>query len=201
MKTAVKAAAVVLTALLAAACSQKDPAQKALDAAEGALAAVHEDAMKYVPERYDEVKQQLEAARTAFSDEKYGEALTAVKDIPGKAKELADAAAAKKKEVLAALNSDWASLSTGVPALVAGIEEKLGALGKMKRLPAGLDRAAVDSASTDLTGAKANWDAASQAFTAGNVEEAVSKAKEVEAAAKALMSKLGMTPAEPAPAG
>lgn len=66
MKPHVKAAAVVLGALLAAACSQKDPAQKALDAAEGALAAVHEDAMKYVPEQYDAVKSQLNDARAAF---------------------------------------------------------------------------------------------------------------------------------------
>lgn len=201
MNTAMKFAAVVLTAVLAAACSQKDPAQKALDAAEGALAAVHEDAMKYVPEKYDEVKKQLDAARTAFSEEKYGEALTAVKDIPGKAKELADAAAAKKKEVVAQLNTDWTSLSSGVPALVSGVESRLAELGKMRRLPAGLDKAAVDEASGALTSAKADWDAASQAFTAGNLEEAVSKAKEVEAAAKALMTKLGMTPAESAPAG
>lgn len=201
MKTAIKVAAVVLTAALAAACSQKDPAQKAIDAAEGALAAVHEDAMKYVPEQYDEVKKQLDAARTAFTEEKYGDALNAVKEIPGKAKELANAAAAKKKEVVAQLNTDWTSLSGGVPALVSGVESKLAELGKMRKLPAGVDKAAVDEASAALTTAKADWDVASQAFTAGNLEEAVAKAKDVEAAAKALMAKLGMTPAEPAPAG
>lgn len=201
MKTAIKVAAVVLTAVLAAACSQKDPAQKAIDAAEGALAAVHEDAMKYVPEKYDEVKKQLETARSAFAEEKYGDALNAVKDIPARAKEVAEAAAAKKKEVVAQLNTDWTSLSGGVPALVAGVESKLAELGKMRKLPAGLDKAVVDEASGALTSAKANWDAASQAFTAGNLEEAVAKAREVEAAAKALMAKLGMTPAEPAPAG
>jgi hypothetical protein len=201
MKTATKVAAVVLTAVLAAACSQKDPAQKAIDAAEGALAAVHEDAKKYVPEQYDEVKKQLEAARTAFTEEKYGDALNAVKDIPAKAKAVAEAAAAKKKEVLAQLNGDWTSLSSGVPALVSGVEAKLAELGKMKKLPAGLDKAAVDEASGALTGAKADWDAASQAFTAGNLEEAVAKAKQVESAAKGLMAKLGMSPAEPAPAG
>ncbi len=97
MKPHVRTAAIVLGALFFAACSQKDPAAKALDAAESALAAVHEDAMKYVPEQYDAVKSQLNTAREAFQAEKYGDALTSVKDIPAKAKELADAAASRKK--------------------------------------------------------------------------------------------------------
>ena len=146
MKPHVKAAAIVLGALLVAACSQKDPAQKALDAAESALAEVHEDAMKYVPEQYDAVKSELNAAHQAFQAEKYGDALTAVKNLPAKAKELGEAAAAKKKEVVAQLNTDWNGLSAGVPGMVKSIEDKLGELGKMRRLPAGLDRETVDSA-------------------------------------------------------
>ena len=200
MKPHVKAAAIVLGALLVAACSQKDPAQKALDAAESALAEVHEDAMKYVPEQYDAVKSELNAARQAFQAEKYGDALTAVKNLPAKAKELGEAAAAKKKEVVAQLNTDWNGLSAGVPGMVKSIEDKLGELGKMRRLPAGLDRETIDSASGALTEAKSNWDAASQAFTAGNVEEAVAKARSVEAAARDIMGKLGLSEAA-APAG
>lgn len=200
MRSHVKVAAILLGALLVTACSQKDPAQKALDAAESALAAVHEDAMKYVPEQYDAVKNDLNAARQAFQAEKYADALKAVKDVPAKAKELGEAAAAKKKEVVAQLNADWSSLSTGVPGIVKSIEDRLAALGKMRKLPAGLDRATVDTASSGLTAAKADWDMASQAFTAGNVEEAVAKARSVETAAKDLMSKLGMSEAA-APAG
>jgi len=200
MRHHVKIAAIVLGALLVAACSQKDPAQKALDAAESALAAVHEDAMKYVPEQYDAVKSELNTARQAFQAEKYGDALKAVKDLPAKAKELGEAAAAKKKEVLAQLNADWSSLSTGVPGMVKSVEDKLAQLGKMRKLPAGLDRETVDAASNTLTEAKSDWDVASQAFTAGNVEEAVAKARSVETTAKELMSKLGLSEAA-APAG
>ncbi len=200
MKPHVKAAAIVLGALLVAACSQKDPAQKALDAAESALAEVHEDAMKYVPEQYDAVKSELNTARQAFQAEKYGDALTAVKNLPAKAKELGEAAAAKKKEVVAQLNTDWTSLSASVPEMVKSVEDKLGALGKMRKLPGGMDKAVVDAASGALTEAKANWDVAAQAFTAGNLEEAVSKARSVETAAKELMTTLGLTEAAPAAA-
>jgi hypothetical protein len=41
---------------VATACSQKDPAEEAITAAENALLAVYEDAQKYLPERYAEVK-------------------------------------------------------------------------------------------------------------------------------------------------
>ena len=59
--------AAALAAVLAlAACSQKDPAREAIDAAEGALNAVYEDAGKYLPERYAAVKADLDAARAAF---------------------------------------------------------------------------------------------------------------------------------------
>jgi hypothetical protein len=81
--------------------------------------------------------------------------------------------------------------------MVKSIEDKLGALGRMKKLPAGLDKDAVDAASAGLTQAKADWDVASQAFTAGNLEEAVSKAKSVETAARELMTKLGLSEAAP----
>ena len=67
----IRIVALAMLALLAAGCSQKDPAAEAIDAAESALQAVYEDAQKYVPDRYAEVKAELEAARKAFDEERY----------------------------------------------------------------------------------------------------------------------------------
>lgn len=193
-------AAALLAATLIAGCSQQDPAAKAIDAAEGALAAVHEDALKYIPEQYNEVKAQLDAARKAFESEEYGAALNAVKDVPARASALAEAAAAKKTEVLAQLSGDWMTLTASLPATVTAIEGKLAELGKLRKLPEGLDADGLADANGALTTAKATWEQATQAFTAGNVEEAVAKGREVQAAATALMGKLGMAPAAEAPA-
>ena len=56
-----KVVAALAGVLALAACSQKDPAADAIAAAENALNAVYEDAQKYVPERYAEVKAELES--------------------------------------------------------------------------------------------------------------------------------------------
>lgn len=100
-------AALAALVLLVAGCSQKDPAAEAIDAAEGALEAVYEDAQKYLPERYAEVKAELEAARTAFDEERYADAIAAVKDVPAHAEELANASVEAKQKSLADLNSEW----------------------------------------------------------------------------------------------
>ena len=100
-------------ALALAACSQRDPAAEAIAAAENALNAVYDDAEKYVPERYAEVKGELVAARKAFDEERYADAIAAVKDVPAHAEALGKEAAAAKEKHVAALNADWARLSAG----------------------------------------------------------------------------------------
>jgi hypothetical protein len=184
-----------LAALLAAAvagCSQKDPAQEAITAAENALAAVYEDAQKYVPERYAEVKGRLEQARAAFNEERYADAITAVKDVPLQAEELAKEAVEAKQKAIAALNADWVRLSGSLPGLMDGIGARLGELGKMRRLPKGMDRQLLDEANAAFGSAQSAWDEAGAAFNAGDLEGAVGKARDVEGMAQDLVTRLGM---------
>ncbi|MGH8249623.1 MAG: hypothetical protein ACREVI_02820 [Steroidobacteraceae bacterium] len=186
----IAALAALLTA--GAACSQKDPAQEAITAAENALAAVYEDAQKYVPGRYAEVKAELESARTAFEEERYADAITAVKDIPAQAETLANEAAAAKERRLSELNADWARLSGSLPGLMAGIGSRLDQLGKMRRLPQGIDKQLLEEAKAAHGSAEAAWNEAGAAFTAGDLEGAVGKARDVEAMAQDLVARLGM---------
>lgn len=185
-------AALAALVFLAAGCSQKDPAAQAIDAAEGALQAVYEDAQKYVPDKYAEVKAELETARKAFDEERYSEAIAAVKDVPAHAEELAKASAEAKQKRLAELNSEWTRLSGSLPGLVTGIQTRLGELGKMRKLPKGMDKRLLDEANAAFGSAKGAWDEASAAFTAGDFETAVSKARDVEAMTQDLMARLGM---------
>ncbi len=185
-------AALAALVLLVAGCSQKDPAAEAIDAAEGALEAVYEDAQKYVPERYAEVKAELEAARKAFDEERYADAIAAVKDVPAHAEELAKVSVEAKKKRLADLNSEWTRLSGSLPGLVAGIETRLGELGKMRKLPKGMDKQLLEEANAAFGSAKGTWDEASAAFMAGEFEAAVTKARDVEAMTQDLMARLGM---------
>ena len=179
-------------ALALAACSQRDPAAEAIAAAEDALNAVYEDAEKYVPERYAEVKGELVAARKAFDEERYSDAIAAVKDVPAHAEALGKEAAAAKEKRVAALNADWARLSGSLPDLLAGINGRLEELGRMKKLPEGMDRQLLDEANAAFESARSAWDEAGAASAKGDVEAAVGKAKDAEAMAQDLVGRLGM---------
>lgn len=193
MKTLTRFAALAaLAAVAAAGCSQKKPAEEAIAAAEDALATVYEDAQKYLPERYAEVKSALDEARTAFNEERYADAIAAVKDVPARAETLAQEVVEAKQKRLAELNADWVRLSGSLPGLMTGIGEKLGALGKLRRLPKGMDRQLLDEANAAYGSAQAAWNEAGLAFNAGDLEGAVAKARDAEAMAQDLFARLGM---------
>jgi hypothetical protein len=183
----------MLAALLAAGgCSQKDPAAEAIAAAEDALNAVYEDAQKYVPERYAEVKSELETARTAFGEERYADAIAAVKDVPAQAEQLAKEAAAEKERRISEMNADWARLSGSLPARLDDIGARLDELGKQRRLPEGMDKQLLDEAKAAYASARTAWDEAVAASAAGDLEAAVGKARAAEGMAQDLVARLGM---------
>ena len=93
-----KAIAALAAVLALVACSQKDPANEAIEAAANALNAVYEDAQKYVPERYAEVKQELDTARKAFGEERYADAIAAVRDVPAHAESLGQGSRGREGE-------------------------------------------------------------------------------------------------------
>ena len=191
MNTRTLLAAFAATIALAA-CSQKDPAQEAIAAAENALNAVYEDAEKYIPARYAEVKKGLEEARAAFGEERYADAIAAVKDVPAQAEALAREAAAAKEQRIAEMNADWARISGSLPDLLAGIGGRLEELGKLRKLPDGMDRQLLDEANAALASARTAWEEAGAAHARGELEAAVSAARGAEGMAQDLVGRLGM---------
>jgi len=192
MNTLTRIAALAALLAVAAACSQRDPAQEAITAAENALAAIYEDAQKYLPDRYAEVKGDLEKARAAFNEERYADAIAAVKEVPARAEALANEVLEAKQKKIAELNADWVRLSGSLPGLMSGIDGKLAELGKMRRLPQGMDKQLLEEANAALGSAKSAWDEAGAAFNAGDLEGAVGKARDVEGMAQDLVTRLGM---------
>lgn len=188
------AAAVATAALVLAGCSQEEPATRAVAAAEDALAAVAEDAQKYIPNRYAEVKAELDAARAALGEEKYAEALAAVQEIPAKARTLAEEATAAREALAAELAGEWARLSGALPGVLDGIGARFEELGKLRRLPAELDPDAVERAKKDFEIAKNGWAQAAEAFAGGNLEGAAARGLEVERLAREIRQALGLEP-------
>ena len=179
-------------ALALAACSQKDPANEAIEAAANALNAVYEDAQKYVPERYAEVKAELDTARKAFDEERYADAIAAVKDVPAHAEALSKESAAAKAKRVAEMNADWTRLSGSLPDRFTGIGSRLDELGRLKKLPDGMDRQLLDEAKAALASAQSAWEEAGAAYARGDLDTAVGKARDAEGMAQDLVARLGM---------
>ena len=178
-------------------CSQKNSSAEAIAAAEQSLADVHELAMKYVPDRYAEIKADLEKARKAFEEQKYADARAAVKTIPARAQQLGADATAAKEAATAQLTETWNALSGSIPERLAQLEARLAELGKLRQLPAGIEQNSINIAESSVEWARKEWDEASAAFAAGKLEEAAKLAKAVDTLLVTGMTVVGLTPPAP----
>jgi hypothetical protein len=179
-------AVISMAAIILAACaSQKEPAQKLIADIESTVAAASTEAAKYVPDQLADVQSKLGALKASFDKQDYAAVVTGAPAVLSSAQSLATAAAAKKDEVLKALNDQWTGLAGSVPGDVAAIQSRIDLLSKKssKKLAAGVD---LDAAKTGLSDATSLWSKAQAAFAAGNLDEAVSTAKDVQAKVQAL---------------
>jgi hypothetical protein len=192
-KTLTLLACVLLVAGLAACNTDKAPADAAIKAGDEAIQANADEAGKYVPEKLQEAEAAVAAAKDLFAQGKYKEALAAGNELGPKATELAAATAAKKDE----LTKAWNDLAASLPQTVASLTAKIEELGKAKRLPKGLDAAALTKAKEGLAGISLVWEEASAAFAAGDLAGAVEKASGLTQKGNEVMALLGMAPPAP----
>jgi hypothetical protein len=189
----IAAAAIILTAC----AGQKAPAQKLLGDIEATVTAASTEAAKYVPDQLADVQSKFAALKASYDKQDYAAVVTGAPAVLTAAQGLATAAAAKKDEVLKALNDEWTGLSGSVSGAITAIQSRMELLSKKssKKMPAGIDLAAAKSGLNDATSL---WSKAQAAFAAGNLEEAVSTAKDVKGRIDALASSLKLDLAAPA---
>lgn len=188
----------VATALLLSACAnQMEPAQQAIAGIDSAVSAASADAGKYIPDQLAGVQAKLADLKASFDKKDYKAVLAGAPALLTEAQGLLGAAALKKDEVVKAAKADWTGLAASLPGLVSAVNSRVAVLSKSKHPPAGVDLAAAKSSSEEAT---ALWSKAQAAFAAGNVEEAVSAAKDVKSKAEAAAAALKMTLPGAAPA-
>ena len=74
--------ALLLAALVLTACGgQKEPAQKAIENAEASIAAIRDDAAKYMPDDLKDLEASLAQMKDNFAKEKYPAVLTASRSL------------------------------------------------------------------------------------------------------------------------
>jgi hypothetical protein len=187
-----------LAALLLVGCAnQMEPAQKAIADVEAAIAAAGPDAAQYIPDQLQAVTGQLADLKAKFDKKDYKGVIAAAPALLTQAQGLAGAATSAREAAqaaaLEAMNAEWTALSGTLPAAVAAIESRVNILSKSKKLPANLDATTFESVKTGLADAKALWDQATAAQASGNVEGAVTAARQVKEKADAALAALGMT--------
>ena len=175
--------------ILAACAGQKEPAQKLIGDIEATVTAASAEAAKYVPDQLADVQTKLGALQASFDKQDYAAVVMGAPAVLSEAKGLATAAAAKKDAVLKALNDEWTGLAGSLPGALPAIQSRIDLLSKKssKKLAAGID---LDAAKAGLSDAMSLWSKAQAAFAAGNLQEAVSTAKNVKAKIEALAASL-----------
>jgi hypothetical protein len=185
-----RCAVISLAAIILGACAgQKEPAQKLIGEVESTVTAASPEAAKYVPDQLADVQSKLDALKASFAKRDFAAVVTQAPAVLSAAQGLATAAAAKKDEILKALNDEWTVLAGSLPGDVTAIQSRVDLLGKKssKKLAAGID---LDAAKAGLADAASMWSKAQAAFAAGTLQEAVSTAKTVKARIDALATTL-----------
>ncbi len=186
------ASLVAASMLVLAACSGlKDPANKALAAAESALAAVKDDAAKYLPEELKGAEGTLATLKESLGKGDYQAVVSGAPALMSTLDTLKTHVAAKVEEAKAA-TADWATYAADLPKMVETLQGRVTSLAAMKKLPKGIDAKALDAAKGGLESMKSMWSEATAAFTGGNAIDAVAKAKAVKEKGEELMKQLGV---------
>ena len=173
-------ALIFLAALVLAACANdREPAQNMIDDILAAIAAAP-DAAKYVPDQLNDVQTKYDDLQTALTAQDYKGVLARGPALLSEAQGLAGVAAAKKAELTKQLNDQWSSLSSVVPQEFTSIQSRIDMLSQKKNrnLAKGIN---LDAAKSAFGEAASLWSKAQGAFGNGNMDEAVSTAKDVKA--------------------
>jgi hypothetical protein len=185
--------------MLAACAGQREPAQKLIADIESTLAAASAEAAKYVPDQLADIQGKVGALKASFDKQDYEAVVTGAPAVQSAAQNLAMAAAVKKDEVLKSLNDEWTVLAGSLPGDILAIQARIEQLSKKssKKLPADVD---LGAAKAGVGAASSLWSKAQAAFAAGNLDEAVSAAKDVKVKIEAAASSLQLTLPAAAPA-
>ena len=187
-----------MAAVLLAGCANKmEPAKSAIAGVEAAIAAAGPDAAQYIPDQLQAVTSQLNDLKMKFDQKDYKGVIAAAPALLTQAQGLAAAAGSAKQAAqaaaLEALNGEWGALASDIPAQMAAVTSRVNILSKSKKLPAGLDAASFDAVRSGTDQARALWDQATAMQASGNMEQAVTAARQVKGNLDAAMAALGMT--------
>lgn len=167
---------VVLGLLAAGTGCAKQSAESAIDAAEKMVVGIQAQAEQLAPGDLKAVTDSIAAMKARVAAGDYSGALMGARQTTSMARDLGAALATRKTQ----LTNSFNAMSADLPKQLSAVMAKVNALVAMKKLPKGVDPARVATLKTEAAGWAATWTAASEAFKAGNLAEAVAKGTELK---------------------
>ena len=189
MKQGMKIVVLIVLGLFIAGCSiSKEPAEKAIKSAEGVFNAIKGEAMKYAAVETQAVEKAILAAKDKYDRNEYDAAFKLATELPDQINQLAALSGTRKTEWLKGWESVSKELSSMLDALQARVEE----LSKRKKLPPGVDRAKIEEVRAAQAALAQAWTEAKNTQAAGDLIDAVTKAKATREKTVEAMTALGM---------
>jgi hypothetical protein len=189
MKLGMKIVVLIMVGVFLAACSiSKEPAEKAIKSAETAFNAVKEDALKYAPVETRDVEKAILAAKDKYDRNEYDAAFKAATALPDRINQLVTLAAMRKAEWV----KNWEAISKDMTTMMDALQARIDELSKRKKLPPGIDKAKLDEARAAQASITQMWTEAKNTYAAGQLTDAVTKAKSARDKAVEAMTGLGL---------
>jgi len=190
--------ALLFASLLIVACGgQKEPAERAVADADAAIAAVREDAARFVPDQLKELEDSLALLKDNLAKEKYPAVLTAARELNRTINTVNETVATEKAKAAAVadqLTERWNSLSTELPEMVESVTARVASLAKSRKFPEGVDADSFDNIKAAADTMAQSWQQALGAFANNNMQEAVDMAQTAKDRGTEVMTALGMSP-------
>lgn len=189
IKLGMKIVVLVMVGAFLAACSiSKEPAEKAIKSAETTFNAVKEETLKYAPAETRDVEKAILAAKDKYDRNEYDAALKAATALPERVNQLVTVTANRKLEWM----KNWEAISKDLSAMTDALQARIDELSKRKKLPPGIDKAKLDEARAAQASITQMWTEAKNTYAAGQLTDAVTKAKSARDKAVEAMTGLGL---------
>lgn len=187
MRIPVRYTAVGLLLLGVVGCA-KSSAESAIATAEKAVASVRDEAVKVSPIELKAIEDTIVALKAKVAAGDYQPALMGARTAASMARDLTANIATRKTQLTSSFNAMLAELPKQVEAVTAKVSE----LAAMKKLPKGVDPAQVAALKTETAGWGGAWKAATDAFAAGNLADALNQGNAIKAKVTQAMAMLGL---------
>jgi len=189
MKQGMKIVVLILLGLFIAGCSiSKEPAEKAIKSAEGVFNAIKGEAMKYAAAETQAVEKAILAAKDKYDRNEYDAAFKLATELPDKINQLAALSGTRKTEWV----KGWESVSKELPPMLDALQARIEELSKRKKLPPGIDKAKIEEVRAAQAALAQAWTEAKNTQAAGDLIDAVTKAKAAREKTVEAMTALGM---------